>query len=377
MTTTLERRPTRARRGLVVLVVVVLLAVAAIVLLGRSDTDGDEPLSITSTRPDGARALARLLDARGTNVREVDSLADARGGGDARTVFVLASNDYAPDRLAALAADTSGPLVLLAPGNAALAAVRSDLVRTTDTLPVTGTVAPGCDDPAAAAAGPVAFSSASTYDGPTPATVCYTGAFARDGRVSVLGDPGGLVNARLDATGTAALALDVLGTTSELVIVRPGADADTGPTGSVWSALPDHAETAASWLLGVGLLVVLWRGRRLGTPVAEPLPVVVRADEIVRGRARLYERTGDTARAAALLRHATTTRLRRQLTLPPGTPPPVVAHEAARALGAPVPEGLLAGPPPVDGDDLLRLARDLADLEDRLRTVGGRAGWTS
>jgi hypothetical protein len=370
--------PTRSRRGLLALVVVVLLAVAAVVLLSRGDRDGDQPLSTTSTGPLGSRALARLLEARGTDVREVDTLDDAAGGAD-QTVLVLHPDDYDPSRLEALAASTTGPLVLLQPGDTSLAAVRAAIVTATDTLPPTGVVTPACDDPAAAAAGPVDLQGATAYAGAHAATVCYRGAFARDGRVAVLGDATGLTNARLADTGTAALALNVLGTTSELVWVQAGPDASGGPTGSVWTALPDHARTAALWLLGVGVLLVLWRGRRLGAPVPEPLPVVVRADEVVRGRARLYARAGDTGRAAELLRSATTARLRRALALPPGAPPTHVAQEAARRLRAPLPAGLLDGPPPADDDSLLALARDLATLEERVRRAGadGRAGWTT
>ena len=121
----------------------------------------------------------------------------------------------------------------------------------------------------------------------------------------------------------------------------------------------------------------------LGAIAELPVPesyqgVVVRADEIVRGRARLHERTGDTSRSAASLRHATTARVRRTLALPGATPAAVVAREAERHLGSSLPPGLLDGPPPPDGEGLLQLARDLAALEDRVRQVGrdGRAGWT-
>ena len=378
MSATATAAPRTGRRGWVVLLVLVLVGVVAVLAIGTGSQTSDEPLSVSSTRPDGARALARLLAARGTAVTETDSLDDARGGGADRTVLLLAPDAYAADRLRALAADVSGPLVLLDPGADALDALGAGLTTAADTLPVSGVRSPGCDDPAATSAGPVAFDVATAYAATDDAEICYGGAYARAGTVSALGDPTLLTNAALSDVGTAALSLNLLGSTSQVVFVRPGADTD-GPTGSVWSALPDHAEAAALWLLGVGLLLVLWRGRRLGAPVTEPLPVTVRADELVRGRARLYERAGATGRAAGVLRAASTARVRRSLALAPGTPPAEVARAAEHHLRTALPPGLLDGPPPADDDALLRLARDLATLEERVRRPGpdGQAGWSA
>ena len=64
----------------------------------------------------------------------------------------------------------------------------------------------------------------------------------------------------------------------------------------------------------VGL--VLWRGRRFGRLVPEPLPVVVRAVETTESRGRLYRRARDASRAGATLQLATRTRLADYLGLP-------------------------------------------------------------
>jgi hypothetical protein len=58
------------------------------------------------------------------------------------------------------------------------------------------------------------------------------------------------------------------------------------------------------------VLLAVARARRLGPPVAEPLPVIVPASEAVTGRGRLYERiaareaTLDAIRGAAITRMA-------------------------------------------------------------------------
>ncbi len=62
----------------------------------------------------------------------------------------------------------------------------------------------------------------------------------------------------------------------------------------------------------LGLVVVgIWRGRRLGPILVEPLPVAVRAAETVEGHGRLYHRLGARDRAAEALRSGTRARLGR------------------------------------------------------------------
>jgi hypothetical protein len=120
-------------------------------------------------------------------------------------------------------------------------------------------------------------------------------------------------------------------------------------------------------LLGLFALLaaMLWRGRRFGPLVVEPLPAVVKAIETTESRGRLYRRARDTGRAGAVLRAASTRRLAVYLGLPPGSAPGSVAVAAARATGRPLTDvlALLAGAPPQDEDAMIRLAHDLSTLE--------------
>ncbi|WP_431885300.1 DUF4350 domain-containing protein [Micromonospora wenchangensis] len=123
----------------------------------------------------------------------------------------------------------------------------------------------------------------------------------------------------------------------------------------------------------VALLIVLWRARRLGPPVTEPLPVEVRSAETVLGRARLYQRARARGPAAATLRTAALGRLRGRLDLPATLGPAEVAARVAGPAGG-TPEqihGLLFGTAPQTDAELLELARSL----DRLtRTVAAAPG---
>jgi hypothetical protein len=125
---------------------------------------------------------------------------------------------------------------------------------------------------------------------------------------------------------------------------------------------------AALQLLLAGLLLALWRGRRLGPPVTEPLPVVVRAAEAVEGRSRLYRRAQARDRAAAALRSGALARMVPRLGIDAAgamEPPPdaVVAAVAARSgrRDADV-HAVLYGPPPADDAGLVALADALDSM---------------
>jgi hypothetical protein len=235
---------------------------------------------------------------------------------------------------------------------------------------------PGCAEPAAVAAGHVLIGGARyESDG---GKRCYgdgadapmvVGRTHGGARLVILGTGTMLTNARLDEDGNAALGLNLLGgdgSADELrwLVPSPGSAA----TGQSPSILPDWVLPAALQLVLAGLLLALWRGRRLGPPVAEPLPVVVRAAEAVEGRSRLYRRAQARDRAAAALRSGALARMVPRLGIDAaggGDPPPdaVVSTVAARS-GRPDAEvhALLYGPPPSEDAGLVYLADALDSM---------------
>ncbi|WP_446218504.1 DUF4350 domain-containing protein [Micromonospora sp. IBHARD004] len=139
----------------------------------------------------------------------------------------------------------------------------------------------------------------------------------------------------------------------------------------LWSAFPVWFWALLVQLALAGLLLVLWRARRLGPPVPEPLPVTVRSAETVLGRARLYRRAGARGPAAETLRAAARDRLLPRLNLPPDTPAAEVAARVAAHTGLDPDRAaeLLHGDEPATDQELAELARAL----DRLtRTVAPR-----
>lgn len=366
--------PSLWRRYRIVLLglLALLLAATAIGIVQTRGTGGR--LGPRSPEPGGSRALATLLDDRGVAVRRVTDPGELLDGSTSRTVALVAFPDLLDQEAATrLGGATGGTVVLVAPEADPLDAVSGD-VAVSGQVPV-ATRAPDCDEPAAQAAG------TASLGGRTYRTADGVSCYGRDGdgslvlgrtrggaRLAVLGTGEPLTNEHLADEGNAALALNLLGADGSADEVRwlvPG-PAAAGSDGDR-SVLPSWVGPALLQLLLAGVLLALWRGRRLGPPVTEPLPVVVRAAETVEGRARLYRRAQARDRAAEALRAGALARLVPRLGIDAagGEPAPeaVVAAVAARS-GRPDAEvhAALYGPPPADDAGLVRLTETLDSM---------------
>jgi len=175
----------------------------------------------------------------------------------------------------------------------------------------------------------------------------------------------------------ASRALGLLGAHRTLVWYLPTV-ADVPATGA-----PDLAALTPGWVTPVVLLALatalaaaLWRGRRFGPLVVERLPVVVRAEETMEGRARLYQRSSARLRALDALRVGTVTRLAALVGLPRTATVPEVADAVAALTGrdrAAVRDILLDSVPRTDAE-LIAGSDRLAELEAAVRRAGRPAG---
>jgi hypothetical protein len=345
------------------------LAVAVVVLLGALlvtslSAKPGRALDPSSAHKNGSRALAVLLRNGGTEVVRTTSLTTARQADAGTTIIIASPNDYSDSQLAELGR-LPARLVLPNPSPAVLARLVPD-VEPVDA--VAGTTSPRCADRGAVAAGRVDLPNPTrTYRGDSAAS-CYGGAVLIGPRVVVLGSERLLRNDTVDDDGVAALDLNTIsdnGAARRVVWLLPGAEAAGPGAPTVWQLFPAGAHRAFGWLVVLGVLLVLWRGRRLGPAVTEPLPVVVRAAEVVEGHGRLYRRAGARDRAAAALRAATLTRLAAHNGLRRGARTDDVVAVAVTATRRPAADVwyLLGGPPPADDAGLLRLAVELDALE--------------
>jgi hypothetical protein len=372
---------TRQRwRGLRGPLLILLAVLATAVLIGLAQAGvvrGD--LDPAAVDPAGSRALATLLAQHGVTVRRVSEVDDALAS-DADTAVLVAFPDRLPAGELRRLAGTVARLILVAPDAAALREASPDVLPTGSAV-VSGR-APGCDYPAAAAAGDADLGGRSYDVRPKPGGLlgirCYDGTLVVGSSVNgsplvVLGTGTPLRNESLAHRGNAALALNLLGADGSFRELRwlmssPGAAGDGRAT--LIDLVPRWVPPLALQLLIAGLLVVLWRARRLGPPVLEPLPVVVRAAETVEGRARLYRRGQARDRAAEALRAGALARIVPRLRLGISPPRAAVVSAVAARSGRPGPEvaDLLYGGPPADDQALVRLADEL----DRLTTAALR-----
>jgi hypothetical protein len=346
-----------------------LLAVAVLSVAAQRPASR-VPLSPDNPHADGARAAAEILRGQGVAIRTSRTTAAALAASppDA-TVLVTSPGVLGPRQWKLLAAH---------PGDLVLVGV-ADLRAVTDALaPAPGGAgglrAAACADPDARAAGTLDTGAGDVRALADDVVVCFpagddprVGAYAvvdAGRRVVVLADPRPLTNAGLAEAGNAALVLRALGRTPHLTWLVPS-PADAAPATPAGSLLPPAADAVAAWALLVALAAMVWRGRRLGRVVVEPLPVVVRPAETTLGRARLYRRAGAHAHAAAALRAGAATRLAHRLGVPPGAPPERLLDAIAQGTGRPRADvaTLLYGPSPEDHDGLLGLVRALDSLE--------------
>jgi hypothetical protein len=190
-------------------------------------------------------------------------------------------------------------------------------------------------------------------------------------RTVILGSGSTLSNASLDKEGDAALAIGLLDT-QQLRWVSGGLNDGAPPNSQqgLINLLPNRVVAALVQLVIALIVLALWRARRLGKPVAEPLPVVVRAAETVEGRARLMQAARSRGTAAAALRSAAVRRLTTTLRLGADEDHATVVAVVAEAAHASTSDvaALLYGGEPTDDRSLVALAQQLPELEAAVRT---------
>jgi hypothetical protein len=388
--------------------VVALVWLLTAVAHAHQDPDLGNPgtLAPDGTGRHGASQLADRLRDAGVRIERVGSSADALRAARAgeATIFVPAPDYLNPAFVLDLAeVPGSRRVVLVRPGARAwLTATLPVGVRTSRFA--TAVVAPACNAPYARAAGPASVRR-DTYDWFNPTTRCYgdslVGFGAGGQELVVVGATDPFRNDRIDEHGNAALATGLLTAFDRVVWVdvhraepvprpdigRPDPrlppppqyerdDRDRTNTGVVlFDAFPVQLWAVLVVLLGGAALLAVARARRLGPPVAEPLPVLVPAAEAVMGRGRLYERINAREASLAALRASAIARIaraidplahgapERELTKPGPATDRFVAQVASRAR-VPVEHvvTVLYGPAPDDDDSLLSAVAELDRL---------------
>ena len=376
-----------------VLVAVLAAAVIAVAFLFVSQGPGpasSAPLDPRNPTANGAQALARVLDSQGVRVVVARGEAELeRAGVDAdTTVVVTRTAPLAESTTKGLArlASRAERLVLVAPDRSVMRYLAPEVTVTEARRAAQDLVATDCGT-SDVRPGETLSRSQVEYTSSLADAACFTHdrasvylSLARRGvtpPMVLLGSTSMPANDQITDASNAAVMLRVLGHSGRVVWYVPSReDVPAGDDAGLGSLVPRWLGPVLA-LGGFAFLgLVLWRGRRFGRLVPEPLPVVVRAVETTESRGRLYRRARDASRAGATLQGATRTRLADYLGLP--RPNPSISSRGAgqalvsavsAATGRQVGEvgALLLGPSPTRDDHLLGLAAELAALEKEVR----------
>lgn len=376
-------------RWLTPVVVFALLIAAAMTVtsMNRSGRQYEDDLDPANPGYSGAQGLARALGSHGVKVTIVRSQRELLGQRiDGATTVVITSPNQLSGRTARTALThvaSAASLVLLDADREVTAGmglpVESHRAQLTD-------VAAGCRSTLLGAGFRLgradrAYTPKRISDGRPASTTCFPdkvdggGAMvslpAATGRpaVTLLGDDSLITNGAILDADNAAIALRLFGQDDRLVWYVPSLADITAADSSARSIAPPWFQPGLVLAGSAVLLFCLWRGRRLGRLVTEPLPVVVRAVETTESRGRMYRRSRDRGRALAVLRLATRRRLAAYLGLSASAAVSSVAAASAAVSDRDYHEvlALLSSTAAPDDPSLLELANALLALEKEVR----------
>lgn len=357
------------RRHLTAVLVGGTLAIVAIVaMLTTIPGPAEVPLDPASTWLDGGAAVANVLEDHGVDVhvvRNADALADADID-RFTTVLVTSSSALGTTTTKRLLDDAAGGQLVVVDPTPAVA----DLLG----IPMVGFSAGeqrgdcayrGFDELRLSTGGGNEFQSTwGCFGGSVGSWVAW-----KSEQLVVIGARDLFANDNVLAGDNAAISLALLGEHPDLVWYVPD------PTEADGSAAQSLDTLIPRWLWPATLLVTLaligtmiWRGRRFGPVLREPLPVSVKAIETTLDRGRIYRRSRDRTHAVTRLRTGTRSRLQAALHLPAGTDDDQLFAQIAAVSGrdkAEIGQLLSAdGRAPADDRDLITLAQELAALEE-------------
>jgi hypothetical protein len=352
------------------------ILVAVIGLAFAGSLSSGAALSPENPAPAGSRAIAEVLRQQGVRVEATSTLDDAEDAiGDPSATTLLY---YDPDGIldAGQRAEVYGladTVIVVDPAFEQLVDLSPDIAQAGA---VDGELDDDCSLDAADNAGSITGAGFGyRYTGADSAVRCFgsgDGVYSvvqveRDGgTATVVGATSALSNESVDERGNAAFALTLLGRHPTLVWYLPSAaDLVTEGAPTIGQLSPDWVLPAVALVALTTLAAAVWRGRRFGPLIVENLPVTVRANETMQGRARLYESSSARLRALDALRIGAVERIALVCGLPRVATVDDVIAAASAVTGRSEPEvrRVLVDARPANDRDLVALSDDLLVLE--------------
>jgi hypothetical protein len=341
----------------------IVVGAVVIALIAGAPPSSKPAFDPTSTAPNGTKALVLLLDQLGAHVDEGSS-------GEAGTALLLSDRLNAHDRGQLLDWVNAGHTLVVTDPASTLAGVPSD-ASGLDNLEFAG----GAIDLTASCA--LGLSPAATLrpgggallqPGPNQVGCFPAGAgdflVARTlgaGSVIALGGADPWTNANLAQADNSVLAAVLLAPHPGAGVTLIGSSRVGGGSSGLLSLISPRVKELFWQLVIAFVLVILWKGRRLGRPVPEAQPVELPGSEIVVAAGHLSQEAGHRGRAAGVLRDDLRRRITDRLGIPRQTDDETVAAITTSRTGVSqqAVTDALTGPPPADDGQLVELAQAL------------------
>lgn len=344
------------------LLVAALLVV--VVILGGSGSEGP-PLDPRSVSPDGARGLVETLESLGAEVRLDSAVPDP----DATTAIILEDRLTVDDRDLVRAWVRRGGVLVVADWSSALLADRLGFTQGDESGIIREQCTIGALDGVERLPVGGRLFAASNHDFcfGNPNLAFVVAQSLGDGTIVSVGNPEIFTNQNLDEDDAAVLALALLAPNrdqSTVTFIGPSV-LDFGEEGLNDLVAP-RVRNAIFQLLAAFLFYALYRSRRLGSVVKEPLPVHIEGSELVLKAGLLSERAKDPASAALLLQADVINRARRALSVDTEAGTELLSQRIATRTGlAPAEVSHALTSPVVSEEELSNIMRTLSDI-DRL-----------
>lgn len=373
---------TRALFWIITALFLLSVALVSLNLVGTA-VDGP-PLDPTSPRESGTLALAEVLRQQGVDVIVTTGLSETRTAlaeASESTLFLTNFDGFLTDQQIADTSDLAPTVIIAGPGITELLAVAPEVANAGTRV---GTVPAQCPSPLVSQAPEISAgpSSLRIIDNESGAVGCYGNDELGFGLISIdrgsthlvlLAATNALTNGAITTADNAAFALRLLGHNDTLVWYTPSFDdlSDAGGIKTYDELSPDWV-TPVVWLIVLTLLTAaIWRGRRFGPLVIEKLPVTVRSNETMQGRARLYEKTAARLHTLDSLRIGSIRRLATLCGMASTASIDDVINRISPLIDQPVAQlrQLLVDARPTNDSELLSFSDELLALEQRVEFI--------
>jgi hypothetical protein len=373
---------TRALFWIITALFLLSVALVSLNLVGTA-VDGP-PLDPTSPRESGTLALAEVLRQQGVDVIVTTGLNETRTAlaeASESTLFLTNFDGFLTDQQIADTSDLAPTVIIAGPGITELLAVAPEVANAGTRV---GTVPAQCPSPLVSQAPEISAgpSSLRIIDNESGAVGCYGNDELGFGLISIdrgsthlvlLAATNALTNGAITTADNAAFALRLLGHNDTLVWYTPSFDdlSDAGGIKTYDELSPDWV-TPVVWLIVLTLLTAaIWRGRRFGPLVIEKLPVTVRSNETMQGRARLYEKTAARLHTLDSLRIGSIRRLATLCGMASTASIDDVINRISPLIDQPVAQlrQLLVDARPTNDSELLSFSDELLALEQRVEFI--------